>query len=42
MSAGRLSKRTVNVSLTANAIKQHLGLALTQALRAWLGCERTN
>jgi DNA sulfur modification protein DndB len=29
MSAGRLSKRTVNVSLTANAIKQHLGLTLS-------------
>lgn len=29
MSAGRLSKRTVNVTLTGNAIKEHLGLELT-------------
>jgi DNA sulfur modification protein DndB len=30
MSAGRLSKRNVNVTLTGNVIKQHLGLELTQ------------
>jgi len=29
MSAGRLSKRNVNVTLTANLIKKHLGLPLT-------------
>jgi DNA sulfur modification protein DndB len=29
MSAGRLSKRSVNVTLTGNAIKHHLGLDLT-------------
>jgi DNA sulfur modification protein DndB len=29
MSAGRLSKRTVNVALTGNAIKKHLGLKLS-------------
>lgn len=29
MSAGRLSKRNVNVTLTGNAIKQHLGLGLS-------------
>lgn len=29
MNAGRLSKRNVNVTLTGNVIKQHLGLALT-------------
>ena len=29
MSAGRLSKRNVNVTLTGNLIKQHLGLPLT-------------
>jgi DNA sulfur modification protein DndB len=29
MSAGRLSKRNVNVTLTANLIKIHLGLPLT-------------
>jgi DNA sulfur modification protein DndB len=29
MSAGRLSKRNVNVTLTANLIKMHLGLPLT-------------
>jgi DNA sulfur modification protein DndB len=29
MSAGRLSKKTVNVVLTGNAIKKHLGLKLT-------------
>lgn len=29
MNAGRLSKRGVNVTLTGNAIKQHLGLELT-------------
>ncbi len=29
MSAGRLSKRHVNVALTGNVIKQHLGLELT-------------
>jgi DNA sulfur modification protein DndB len=29
MSAGRLSKRNVNVTLTANYLKQHLGLRLT-------------
>ena len=29
MNAGRLSKRSVNVTLTANAIKRHLGLKLT-------------
>ena len=30
MSAGRLSKKTVNVVLTGNAIKRHLGLKLTE------------
>ncbi len=37
MSAGRLSKKTVNVALTGNAIKKHLGLDLSpeeQALEA--------
>ena len=29
MNAGRLSKRSVNVTLTGNLIKRHLGLALT-------------
>ena len=29
MNAGRLSKRNVNVTLTGNLIKQHLGLPLT-------------
>lgn len=29
MNAGRLSKRNVNVTLTGNLIKMHLGLALT-------------
>jgi DNA sulfur modification protein DndB len=29
MSAGRLSKKTVNITLTGNAIKKHLGLKLT-------------
>lgn len=29
MSAGRLSKRNVNVTLAGNLIKQHLGLALS-------------
>jgi len=29
MSAGRLSKKTVNVILTGNAIKKHLGLKLS-------------
>jgi DNA sulfur modification protein DndB len=29
MSAGRLSKKTVNVTLTGNAIKKHLGLKLS-------------
>lgn len=29
MNAGRLSKRTVNALLTANAIKKHLGLELS-------------
>lgn len=29
MTSGRLSKRSVNVTLTGNAIKQHLGLELT-------------
>jgi DNA sulfur modification protein DndB len=29
MNAGRLSKRNVNVTLTGNLIKQHIGLALT-------------
>ena len=29
MNAGRLSKRSVNVTLTGNLIKKHLGLALT-------------
>ena len=29
MNAGRLSKRNINVTLTANLIKRHLGLALT-------------
>jgi len=39
MNAGRLSKRSINVALTANLIKRHLGLALTvdeQALEAKL------
>jgi DNA sulfur modification protein DndB len=30
MHAGRLSKRSANVTLTGNAIKQHLGLALSE------------
>ncbi len=30
MTAGRLSKRNINVTLTGNVIKNHLGLALTQ------------
>jgi DNA sulfur modification protein DndB len=30
MSAGRLSKKTVNVVMTANAIKKHLGLKLSE------------
>ena len=34
MSAGRLSKRNVNVTLTGNVIKQHLGLELTQEEQA--------
>ena len=29
MTSGRLSKRSINVALTGNAIKQHLGLELT-------------
>ena len=29
MSAGRLSKKTVNVILTGNAVKKHLGLKLS-------------
>jgi hypothetical protein len=29
MTGGRLSKKTVTVVLTANAIKSHLGLTLT-------------
>jgi DNA sulfur modification protein DndB len=29
MNAGRLSKKTVNVILTGNAVKKHLGLKLT-------------
>jgi hypothetical protein len=29
MNAGRLSKRSVNVMLTGNLIKRHLGLPLT-------------
>lgn len=29
MNAGRLSKRNVNVTLTGNFIKKHLGLELT-------------
>ena len=29
MSAGRLSKKTVNIVLTGNAIKKHLGLTLS-------------
>src|SRR5690606_27840061 len=29
MSAGRLSKRNVNITLTANYLKQHVGLKLT-------------
>src|SRR5207253_3450414 len=29
MSAGRLSKKTVNVVLTGNAVKKHLGLKLS-------------
>ena len=29
MSAGRLSKKTVNIILTGNAIKKHLGLKLS-------------
>lgn len=30
MNAGRLSKRTINVNLTASAIKKHLGLKLSE------------
>ena len=30
MSAGRLSKKTVNIVLTGNAIKKHIGLKLTE------------
>ncbi len=33
MNAGRLSKRTINVNLTANAIKTHLGLKLSDEER---------
>lgn len=33
MNAGRLSKRNVNVTLTGNLIKQHLGLTLTSEER---------
>lgn len=29
MNAGRLSKRNVNVTLTGNLVKQHLGLPLS-------------
>ena len=29
MNAGRLSKHSVNVTLTANAVKRHLGLELS-------------
>ena len=29
MNAGRLSKKTVNVTLSSNLIKKHLGLKLT-------------
>ena len=29
MSTGRLSKRSVNVNLAGNVIKQHLGLSLS-------------
>jgi len=29
MNTGRLSKRNVNVNLTGNLIKQHLGLSLS-------------
>ena len=35
MNAGRLSKKTVNVILTGNAIKQHLGLALSAEEGTW-------
>ena len=28
MTAGRLSKRIINVSLTANAVKRHMGIGL--------------
>jgi hypothetical protein len=41
MSAGRLSKKTVNVVLVGNAIKKHLGLKLSeeeqQVEREYLG-----
>lgn len=30
MHAGRLSKRSANVTLTGNAIKKHIGLALSE------------
>jgi hypothetical protein len=29
MTAGRLSKKSVNITLTASAIKKHLGIPLT-------------
>lgn len=45
MNAGRLSKRSVNVTLTGNAIKKHLGLALSaeeEALEAEFVGTRAN
>lgn len=33
MNAGRLSKRSVNITLTGNLIKQHLGLPLSEEER---------
>ena len=35
MSTGRLSKRLINVGLTGNAIKKHLGLKLTADEQEW-------
>ena len=34
MTAGRLSKKSVNIALTANAIKKHLGQPLTEEEKA--------
>ncbi len=35
MSAGRLSKKTVNIVLTGNAIKKHLGLSSPTKSSSW-------